>query len=235
MNRVCGNNCYTDINNWYQFGIIFTHSNGKNFYNYLSINNCNNNLNSYCSFTIWYGAINLTNFNSTKNINKWYSGIYIYLPSCLNSNFCTFVDNFVSLYSSLMLCGNYNNNLTYYNIINNNSPNGYGVITNWEGKYFIDNFILLNNSNSLFYVHSGQMIVSNCFVEHNGLSYFNLYSSGTISTLNIVIGITKTYSLIHLNTDLCYGNNQTLNFFYEFTKRKNPNLGFLFIYYFLYF
>ena len=90
------------------------------------------------------GNISLTNYNCSKNINKWCSCIDIHGPDKFYSIYCTIVDNYVSCNTIIHLYSYKNNYLSYYNIVNNNSPNR-GLITVCSGKYQLKNSIFLNN------------------------------------------------------------------------------------------
>ena len=46
-----------------------------------------------------------------------------------------------------------------YKIINNNSPEDFGVITVWYGKY------QLNNKNTLFFTQYGKLEIYNCKIN----------------------------------------------------------------------
>ena len=204
LNKICGNKCYVENTKKFQFGLILTPSNinSNNICNFCSISNCNNKTNGYCSFNLYFGNISLNNLNSSKNINKQESGINIRDPSKFNSNFCSFINNNVSEYTCIFLHGDNNNYISYYNVINNNSPTNCGVITNNVGYYSINNSIFINNTNVLFYVYSGQLSILNSKISHdnNFITYQN-----TVSTFNNIFELTNTFLINHLNTYLCLG------------------------------
>ena len=184
-----------------QFAYIETKNNS--FYHLLSINNCYNNTNG--SFNSWIigGNISLINYNSSKNINNCGSGIFIYFPYKFNSIFCTIIDNYVSDHSIIWLQSNENNYLSYYNIINNNSPSDCGIIYVYSGKYYLNNSILLNNKNTLFFTNNdGTLEIQNCQINH-----LNELFKGNIITNNLQLN-KKLNSLfiIHYSTKYCSGN-----------------------------
>ena len=74
---------------------------------------------------------------------------------------CTIIDNYISSEIIIYLEGKENNYLSYYNLINNNSPCDC-IIYVWDGKY------QLNNKNSLFYTNGnkGKLEIYNCKINH---------------------------------------------------------------------
>ena len=144
--------------------------------------------------------MNLVNLNSTTNYNKQYSGIYIVSPTNLYSSQCSFIANTMSNDRIIMLRGNFNNYLYNYNVINNNSPVGDGVVTNWEGDYHIYNSIFLNNQKTLFSGVLGKIIINNCKIIHS--SSYNIFL-GTISKTNIFYVYTNTFIINHFDTYYC--------------------------------
>ena len=189
LNKNCAKNCFS---NAYQFAIILTHSNSNNLCNLLSMNNCNNISIGYRSFLLAFGNISLNNFNSTKNFNIYYSGIALLTNFKCYSNYCNIIENFASDYSCIQLDGIDNNFLNFYNIIKNNSPNNYGIITNWQGNFLINNIILINNINILFYLKTGQLNINNCKIFHQNysLSNFNINSNNEFLlnySINLII------------------------------------------------
>ena len=200
LNRICASNCFTNIN---QFSFISTFHSAdcNNSAIFLSINNCNFNDKNYISYYLSYGNMYIKNFNSSKNFNKEISTISISRQNIFEGIFWTIVDNIVTEDKNVMLNGNYINILSFCNIINNISPLDNGVITIWYGSYIIDNCIFLNNKNTLFYVHKGELNINNCFINlininsHKGIINLNNYS--LINNINTLI--LNHYSTIHCN------------------------------------
>ena len=167
--KICCSYCFSEI---YQFGYIETSLNG--FYHLLSINNCYNISEGFNSFVIDLGNITLKNYNSSKNINKERSGIWISFPSNFYSIFCSIINNFVSSNTILLFQGYEKYFLSYYNIINNNSPHKYfGVFSVFSGIFYLKNSFLINNKDFLFKLEEGQLEVSYCKINHNINKIFN--------------------------------------------------------------
>ena len=210
LNRICANNCSTGLDKSYQFCYIVTYQIGNNSCNYLSINFCNTIPNGFTSFYLGRGNISLNNYNSSKNFNKQYSGLYIYMPIFFLGKFCNIINNIVSDSKNIMLYGNSNNKLTFSNILFNNSPNGFGVILNYGGYYSIENCILLNNSNTLFFSNYDTLTILYCIISHLNQIY-TVSINGYLNTMFNIHTYTNTINIYHLNTYLCENNNNNNN------------------------
>ena len=207
INFVCANNCFTRNGFNYQFGVFLIYNSilNKISLNYLSMNNCSHVSSGTTSIELNYGNISINNFNSTKNNNLQYSSFRLYSPKKSYSIFCTIKDNFVSNNNNFLLEESLNNIFLYFNIINNNSPNNYGVINiRNNANLIIEHCIFFKNLNYLFYLNSGELNIKDCKIFHD------LNSLGIISTNNISFIETNTFYLIHLNTLLCNGNNDKI-------------------------
>ena len=225
MRKVCANRCYSGNNQWYQFALIWVSNQAKNIIElqYLTTYLCNNNINNYCSFNLVRGNMSLLNFNSSQNINKEYSGIYIYGPTILNSRYCTYFNNSVDQYRTIMLETTQSSDIiiSCNNIINNNSPQNYGVITNWGGIYTFNNCIFYNNLNILFFVQSGELTIYNCKINHLGQNIFQ----GVVNNNDNFFFLTSSFNLLHLNTYLCFGNlNEEIYSFKKGILKLSSNL-----------
>ena len=211
LNKICASNCSSK---YVQFARIVTFSNSNNIYDLISINLCGNNPIGYTSLKIQIGNINFSNNNSSKNYNIAVSGISINHPTKLKSIFCTFINNYVSSNSIIFLESFDMHFLSFYNIINNNSPKDNSIIYVFQGEYIINNSILQNNTDILFSTYNGKLHVSNCIIIHHQ----NYIFKDEIHTFNNQInnfGI-QTFFLIHFSTKYC--NENYLN--YQMTKNK---------------
>ena len=210
--KICVNNCFASN---FQFAYLQTHINI--FLNLISINNCYTIPNGYTCFHLYKGNINLFNLNSSKNINYIRSGFGIVDPFIFKSLYCNIVDNYVSSNTIIYLTGNNNNFLSYFNIINNNSPKCLSIIYIDSGKYILNFFILFYNKNVLFHIlDNSKLIILNSKINH-----LDIIFKGNISTNNIqFINDFNTLMFIHFSTKYCSANY--LNNF-QFTKVKSFN------------
>ena len=156
------------------------------------------------------------------------SSLNIIDPNKFNSIFSTIVNNLVSSDSIIYLQNNFNNFLSFYNIINNNCPNiNYGIIYIFQGKYLLNNSILFNNKNILFFSDS-ELTVLNCNINHNDIIFY-----GNIFKLNnLILDISlNTFLMIHYSTKFCSANYlKYLNF--QFFNNNIFIFILLFLFYF---
>jgi len=169
----------------YQFA-IFGASN-SNSEDLLSVTVCSSSSNNgYESFRVYTGTQTIKNVNSSQNKVIWVSSMVFSDGSSSLISQSSFVNNSSNscycIYSSGI-----SGVIQYINLIYNNSPLSYGVITVWSGSAEYLYSIFYNNSNSLFYINSGSISVKNSFIYHLG-------SFGSASTSNNSIFFTETYS-----------------------------------------
>ena len=182
----------------YQFAFIRLFPTSMCKMNYITIIKCNTKTSGYTCLYLRDSNINLSNFNSTNNINKRDSSFTILNPTSFRGIHLSIIKNKVSEYNSISFEGKTDNKLLYSNIIENDSPQQMGVISNMLGTNNFENCIFKNNKNTLFYVKYGLINLFNCTIEHGGSIY-----SGTISTYFVSLTITNTYKIFHLNTYNC--------------------------------
>ena len=195
FNKICSSYC---LSNFYQFCYILTYLNMKSYNNYsfISYCKCNNLTLGDTVIMLHVGYSNLRNINSSNNKVLYSSGITFSSPVGIDSKFTSYLNNYCQNYYCIYFALDFNNNWTYSNIINNNSPTNYGVITVWYsgGIYLMNNCIFLNNLNILFYLTSGsELKIINCTIIHDNLKI----NSGTIFTLNINFLNFETFNLNH--------------------------------------
>ena len=222
--RVCGNKCSTGIGYAWQFGFSETQNSilCNNSYNFFSLINCANSTIGLHSFVLDYGNIIVKNFNSSKNSCIRTSGIYIYYPNKFTSSFCTIVDNKVSESICIVFDGNgNNNNFTFSNIINNNSPSRGIILVQRSGNYEINSCIFKKNEGTLFLVESATLNSKN-----NKINFSLIINSGNIINLNNILIETITYQLEHFNSFICLIYNENLKFS---QKSKNVKYNFYFL------
>ena len=209
LNKVCGNKCFTGINNQWQFARIECHDSldSNNYCNLCSISNCNSIDQGYNSIFFNYGVTNVNHLNSSKNINKRYSGIIFAHQSSFQSSFCSIINNYVSDYGIIQLRAIIPQiSFSFYNVVFNKSPTSpSGVIqsTNNNKIYIFENSVFYNNLNTLFYAMSGEIHIRNCKIFHN--SAFTTFKGKCVTTNN-QFGNYNTLEILHLNTYLCTGN-----------------------------
>ena len=172
ISKSCGNECYTGDSYSYQFAMIFTGQKKNNKMIYLSLTNCaqDHTENRYQAVRLWAGNQTYEYVNTTKCKAYRHSAVRFQSPDSLIVKYCSFCKN-DSKHSILMRFGGGNNNLMKNcNIIENNSPSKWGVLSNWNGAIsFIDSCIFKNNTRSpnelLFFIVSGQLTFINCFID----------------------------------------------------------------------
>ena len=225
LTKICGNYCYTDKLRTYQFGAIHVYQYTQNHIDLVSLSNCNHFHDVYITFMLHGGNMTVNNYNSTKNHNIQHTGLQIALATPLNAKFCTITENNVSMYSCILIEGNSNNFLSYFNIIKNNCPYDFGVVSCYFGFLQINNTLFLNNEDILFSTFSSKLYIFDCIINHLNMSKFSiLKSNGNISTLNLQFGNTNTFVLSHFQSDSCFGKS----IYYEIKPPINLRLLFFF-------
>ena len=199
LKRICCNNCFTD-SNYYQFALVLVPNSidSTNICDFVTISKCNNISNGFYSFHLYHGNISLKNCNSSNNLNKEYSGLALTSPFLCIGMFCSIMNNNVTSYRNLMLHSNNNNFFSFFNIIQNNSPENYGVITNWAGSYFFNNSFFLDNYDFLFYLKMGNLNISNSYIFHDNFKIGNI-----VLLENIKFEKINTIYILYFNSFLC--------------------------------
>ena len=211
--NICANNCWTiSSSGWNQFCVLCLRNNINNQIQVFltSITKCSPFMgHGYTAFLTFYANQTISNFNSSINRNYAYSGIWNRAPNKLRGTFYNLFNNTVSGFTCLLLSESSADNLiSYSNIVKCNGPS-YGVVRLWSsGIFYLSDFVFLNNTNILFYVDNGQLIVKNSFFYHLSTSIL----TGSVTTQSLQNIITETF---HLSTYLC--NNNFLFF-------KNTNI-----------
>ena len=212
MERICGNSCFAPN---YQFSFIDIHSTKKNILIYCSITKCSpDHLSRDQVLTINNGNTSINNFNSSHN--RLYTNSVFSLTSTLNVNmsFLTIVDNLVTNSVAIsMNLGSSNCDISYLNLIGNNSPSGY-VIYMYYSFYFYRNCIVIDNFNSLFYyIYSGSYgycLITQSWIRHQSTFKYDPQHKITFGTTTLYT--TATLQLSHYSTHHCYnGENYYQN------------------------
>jgi len=190
VSRVCSNKCSA---NTYQFAIFG--ATNSNMIEYVSITSCSTLQDGYESFRVYKGTQSIKSINSSRNKVIWVSSMVFSDGSSSFIFQSTFVNNSSSdcycIYSSAI-----SGIVRYINLIQNNSPSRYGVITVWSGSAEYMYCIFLNNTNRLFYINSGSISFLNSFLYH-------LDSFGSASTLNNSVVLTETFSQTFFSSYYC--------------------------------
>ena len=204
LNKVCGFECWTPINSYYPFGEINVFNNKNNNISFLSISKTTPffGYSNEC-FYLYEGKQFLNNFNSSFNKVKTGSSFVSRQANQINITFSTFFNNSASSYICISMNENYNSNLSFLNLIGNNSPS-YGIFYIYLGIYNFQNSIFFNNINTLLYCNGGTIYLNNCNINH-----INTIIYGNIITSNINLIFTSSYNF-YIN--FCFNKFQKSNF-----------------------
>ena len=184
---ICGFNCSTNSENYIeggQFAFIETGKLKKNEIYYLSLSKCSyiSTINKVSSIHLQLGNLLINNLNSSNNIVYTFSGITCRYQNLSLIKYCNFKSNFVTYHICLWFRET-NVNISYNNIIENNSPTTQAVLRNAYSKVYCNNCIFLNNLNVLFSSEIiNDLIINNCYIYHIGILGINLGNNLNIST-----------------------------------------------------
>ena len=222
--KVCG--IESSCSNSGVFAYLCPHSTKKNNIEFVSITNCGNT--GAYAIEFMNGIQKLNSFNSSNNNLPVGSGIIIEYSTSFYGCFCTFSNNHAISYICIYIFGGQmNKTLINSNIVNNDSPNGHGIINvNNNGHFEIIKCYFLNNLNKLFSVTSNSLFISNCTISHSS----NDLIIGNVNTLNIFLNIIfSTYLLNHFSTFLCKAENPKIFFISKTFKISNYKLLFIYL------
>jgi len=194
---VCANMCQAENKHFGNFQVT-----DRNQIEYISIAHCANNLNGYDPICLKGGNQTITNLNSSLNQVADVSGIRFVTAITLRSMFCTYSCNMASS-STCIYFQTLTGNISYSNIIQNNSPLLYGIIRLNGGSVMIENCILYMNQNSLYFCDVGALYIFNCIIHHSG----TISNLANVITTNITHSITSTYSIMHFKTYYCHADD----------------------------
>ena len=202
INKTCA--LYCKANTW-QFAYILTQINNKNFLDFVSNSKCYNDTIGHDTLIFYQGIQNVSNLNSSFNQNYANSGFYYFDPTSMNSIYCTFYNNSVKSNTCIQLLRK-TGKIILSNFINNNSPLGYGVIfISSNGNYNMIECIFEKNYNTLFYVNTGLLTISNCIINQLN-STITTQTGISIIFSPLRIEITNIYILNHFNKQFLYTN-----------------------------
>jgi len=201
INRVCANSCQGSHGHF----MFFTQEYDASFvsiFNYVSLSLCAPKTNGYNTLNFQIRQMYLDNHNHSKN--NAYSGSCMYLNcfEMFNFSFCNIFENRASYSICIRLSGSSNNQIRYWNIIDNNSPSNSGVLTfETYNSYVFSNCIIHSNSNSLFSIGSYSTVtLSKCALYH---LFTTKTGSGTFSTQSLTLTKKATYLYSYFASYLC--------------------------------
>jgi len=204
LRMICANSCSCGAASYGHFARL--QASQVNQVEYLSVSNCSHTTSGYWSIYLESGYQRVDNTNSSMNNAERRSGIGISSPSSFTSSHCTFSNNKVSHSICLLFWSSSGTiSMSYANIVHNNSPSQYGVVTvDVAGSRKMMYCIFKNNQNTLFCVYGGSLEVSHSFIDHSGS--FSIYTTVSTSNNNSFTN-TITYQLqffnaLHCNADI---------------------------------
>jgi len=192
MKAICASRCIASAEH---FAYISSSTNIS--LNLLSITACCYVTNGNYPLFIYLSHQSYENSNSSMNHASQTSGICIHSPLSFLSIYCTVSNN--NAYNGICINTNANTGIMKYaNIVHNNSPLKYGVFYN-SGSFALQNCIINQNRNTLFYMNSGSITVTNSFVSHLGV---------TMTQNNNTNTIIPTYILQYYKTANCHADQE---------------------------
>ena len=204
----CAYRCSCGATKMGQFAFLQTSM--ENQVDYLSVTQCSYTTNGIYTVYLSQGYEIVDNTNNSMNWAIMCSGLYVISPSKFTSSFCTFANNKVSESVCVYFSSN-SGNMSYANIVHNNSPLTNGVVYIWGGFPKMFHCIFDNNQNTLFNILSGSLTIFNSFISHSS----TLSSGTTVSITNnnnsidldIPLEIRQTYQFQFYNSFFCYADD----------------------------
>ena len=215
LNKICGFGCSAGIA--YHLAALRTSNSKINQVLYTSMNKCSDNFNvGDENIRTYNGLQKINNNNISFNKGRYYSGFDYVLPSEIVSKFNNFVEN----NSSIGICvafeiGTSIIDFELINLIQNYSPNSYGIIYS-SYTTTLNNFCFINNFKLLFSIPTNSLNIYNSYIQHD----MNFFSSGNLNTFNINF-LEKKFIFTYFSTYLCNTN---------FLKSNNKKLKYNFYY-----
>ena len=202
----CASHCHTDEidTNEGQFCYIQTRSDRMNVIDLVSVTKCSPSLTQSRNSAIYLesGRQIVNQYNASYNEVNMRAGIYHLNTNSLNVTFCTYADNNPHHSVVIWLEGGIGwKNISFTNIIRNNSPQGNGIIYfhhTDSTPYFLINCIIQWNLNQLFYRVNGNILMLSGWLQHgntlsNGYLTTSLVTSTGVATALRVISHFQSY------------------------------------------
>ena len=123
LDKICARKCHAD-DTYSPFAWIQASTHG--FCQSISVLECAVSLTARYPLFLYYGDQTLLRSNFSMNKALYYSAFGTYHPNSFFCNYSTFKDNQVSIGCCLTLMAN-QGDLSFINVINNDSPNGFGL------------------------------------------------------------------------------------------------------------
>jgi len=201
IEKVCGFYCFTppstNING--QFGLISVESTRKTSVQLLSITKCSPFIgNSMVAFSISYGNQSYIHNNSSFNRVCRHSGTDFASSKDTQFRFSTISYNDATQWATMEIMSSYMN-MSFSNIIGNNSPHSRGIFIINSASFVMKNCILLKNQNILFDIRTNNKFVTIMDSIIDILTRIESYPS----TLNVMITNTQTLKILHLKNANC--------------------------------
>ena len=207
---ICSHRCKSSYRH---FAYLYT--SGINHVGFLSISSCSHLSNGFHSFSMDYGDQTIVNSNSSLNIAQGCSGIVTETPNSFLCKFCSFSNNRVS--GSICIClSRSSGEITFTNIVNNNSPSDYGVLFVY-GSFLATYCVFEMNQHILFWVH-GYFEISHSFISHSGLIST---SSSVVTDSNNTFTKAQTYQIQFFHSKFCNADNKISKVHVPFTFQRN--------------
>jgi len=208
LKMICANRCTTS--NYYGQFAYFEVPN-ENQIEYLSASSCSNTTTGYSALYLKNGNQCLVNSNISMNSANAYGVIASNYPLCFICSYCTVSNNNVSNKICMYFLSN-NGTISYANIVQNNSPNGNGVLFFYGGSSDFQYCTFYQNYNALFSVESATLIMSHCLLSH-----ISVFSSSKATVL------TSTNNSIDTLEPLDYRQTYQIQFFIShYCNADNP-------------
>jgi len=185
LSYICGINCSSRSNG--VFSYQETESNYPIFDEMVSVSYCVNNVdNTYGIINVYKGQQNCSNCNVSSCISNNAAGIYTWTYSPQRIVYTSIHSNRARYSRTINTHNSCDSNWISMNIINNTSPQNYGVVYSDASVVKFNNCVIHSNYNILFYANTGTITVLNSHVKHNyQLSY------GSLSTTNVILTISQ--------------------------------------------
>ena len=213
LRMICANRCSCGILfdprfiNYYYGLFSYLVTSQENQVEYLSVSKCSHISSSgFDTIYLSSGYQRVVNTNSSMNNAKKDSGISINNPSSFTSSYCTFSHNYVSNCVCIYFCSDSGTiSLSYANIVHNNSPSQYGVVSLWgTGPRKMMFCIFQNNHDYLFCVYQGSLEVLHSFIDHTGSfsTSIAVSTSNNNSFTSIITYQLQFFNSLHCNADM---------------------------------
>jgi len=177
----------------------FISNTGKGEFSFVSMLYCSDDNNGNYPVYMQGGNQIFGDSNSSYNYVAVASGFCFDSPSQLSVTYSSFSNN----RATSRICvyfhrGSGNRNMEKCNIINNNSPTGGVVISNYGGDYTLNDCIMIDNIDKVLCAEDATLRVNSCYIYHSGDIY-----TGNVIFANLQLIKTAPFPLTHFYTYYC--------------------------------